>query len=336
MRGLDPLRPHPHRGDLIAAAAVPLTVAVLMIDVRFDGVWTRGALFALTLLATGLVLGMGLLARLEEDRPRAYQTVLLVAGLGLFAVTLVRFAQVLGEDAPLAASGTVTWMAVALAGAAAFPAWRLRSPVCALVEFLAGGLALLAFVDWVFAPKGPDTERWILLLLIVVYVVTHLRWRERWDRHAVQAVNAAGVAAIALALTFAGSLLGVQGAYFNGSQAVVQGGAFGTAMGAPDTWWALVLVAIGLGLAAYAAVDREPGPGYLGVVVLLLFVLLVGRPSNHGASLVGWPILLLLAGGFGIAAGLRPRRELPPEPGPGPTEPVREMPTRPLDRDEAP
>jgi hypothetical protein len=82
------------------------------------------------------------------------------------------------------------------------------------------------------------------------------------------------------------------------------------------TGWELVLLALGLALVAYAGVDREPGPGYLGFVVLVLFVVLAGQPSEDGASLIGWPILLLFLGGAGVAAGLRPRRDLPPEPAP--------------------
>ena len=175
-RALAAVRPHPHRGDLIAAAAVPLAVGVLMTEVRFASVWGRGVLFVLALLATALVLGMGLLAPLEEVRPRAYQTVLLVAG------------------------------------------------------------------------------------------------------------------------------------------------------GHAGTGWELVLLAVGLALVAYAGVDREPGPGYLGFVVLALFVAIAGPPSISGASLIGWPILLLILGGAGVAAGLRPRRDLPPEPAP----PVPPPPPRPM------
>ena len=63
--------------------------------------------------------------------------------------------------------------------------------------------------------------------------------------------------------------------------------------------------------------------------MLVLFVVLAGPPGTSAASLIGWPILLLLLGGAGVAAGLRPRRDLPPEPGrPEPPPP------RPLTGDE--
>ncbi len=78
---------------------------------------------------------------------------------------------------------------------------------------------------------------------------------------------------------------------------------------------------------AYAGVDSEPGPAYLGTAILSVFVALVGIPGAGGASLWFWPLALLLLGGVAVGAGLRPRRELPPEPpGPGggdpPTEPL--------------
>jgi hypothetical protein len=257
---------------------------------------------------------MGLLAEREEEFPRAYQTVLLVAGLTLLAVTLLRLAQVLGADDPLDSSSTVTWMAAVFASVAAVPAWeRINSPICALIEVVAGGIVVLAFVDWVFDPDGPTTFRWILLLLIAVYAAAHLRWRESRPRHAVHMVNAAGLAGLALASTFAGGLIVI---FADASD--------------PGTWWELVILAIGCGLLAYAAVDREPGPAYLGFVVLAGFVALAGLPSPDGASLIGWPLLLLLIGGGVVAAGLRPLQPLPPSPDagaePAPTE---VLPTRP-------
>jgi FtsH-binding integral membrane protein len=325
------VRPLPHRGDLIAAGAVPFTLAIVLLDIRMDATWGHGIHLVITALACGLVLGLGFRAEREEEHPRAYQTVLLLAGLVLLAVALVRLAQVLGSDAPLTSSGALTWMTAVFAAVAAVAAWgRIDSPICALVEFLAGGLFLLSFVDWVFDPRGPTTVRWLLVFLIAVYVLGHVYWRERKRRHAVNFVNAAGVAAIVLAVTFVGGLLAprIEGVYFNGAVDPSPGSiAYGPPLTLdPGTWWELVLLAAGLGLVAYAAVDRERGPGYLGFVVLALFAVLAGLPGSDGASIVGWPLLLLLAGGAALAAGLRPSRPLPPAPDaardPAPTEPL--------------
>src|SRR5204862_3789151 len=122
--------------------------------------------------------------------------------------------------------------------------------------------------------------------------------------------NAAGLAAVALALTFAADTL----IRFDGAPARGVGAG-----------WELFLLACGFGLAAYAAVDREAGPGYIGVLVLALFVLIAGPAGRDGASLIGWPIVLLLMAGGMLAIGLRPSHPLPPPPdagGPPPPPPA--------------
>ena len=318
------LRAEPDRLQLVAAGAIPLTIALLMVNVRFDGVWGRGVLLVLTLLAAVVVFGPGMAAEREDEHPAPAQTALLVAGLALVAVVLFRLAQVFGVDHPLRASGTLFWTTVLFAGIAAVPAWGPRnSPVCALIEVAAGGVSLLAFVDWVFDPHGPTTSRWILLLLIVIYAAAYSRVRAERPRHGVQIVNAAGLAALVLILSFAGAFL-----------------PFGSG-GRSSTWWELVVLAAGLGLLAYAVLERERGPGYLSFAVLVAFAVEAGVRSPSGASLVGWPLLLLIVGGGVLALGLRPwaatRRPVavrPPEPPPPPVTPPRAAPdegeTRPL------
>jgi hypothetical protein len=313
-RVFDGLRPHPHRGDLVGAGAVVLAVALAMVNVRMDATWGVGVFFVLNLLGFVLIFTMGMLAELEDGRPRPYQSALLVAGLFLLALTLFRLAQVFGVDQPLSASGTVFWMTLILSGVASWPAWGRNSAVCALIEVVAGGIALLAFVDWVFNPEGPTTTRWILLLLLAAFVLASLWRRDRERRHAVQMVNAAGLAVLALEATFFGSVLTV----------------FGPAPASPGFGWAVVILAGGFGLVAYSAVDREPGPGYIGVLVLAIAVFLVGQPNPSG-DLVFWPLFLLLVGLAGVGLGLRPRRRLPPEPGPERAAPT--TPLRPQDRE---
>jgi hypothetical protein len=61
------------------------------------------------------------------------------------------------------------------------------------------------------------------------------------------------------------------------------------------------------------------------VAVLALFVFIAGPPGRDGASLIGWPIVLLLLSGGMLAIGLRPSHPLPPSPdagGPPPPPPA--------------
>lgn len=315
-RGRVALTPHPHRGDLIAAGAVPLALGVLLVNARMNGPWGTGILLVLTALACGLVLGMGLLAPLEGERPRSYHQVLLLTGQALGFLALTRLAQVLGADEPLDTAGSLTWIFLVIAIGAAWIARTRRSAVCALIAALAAIVALLAFVDWVFSPEGPSTLRWLLLVLAAAFVLAALARRDAQRRESVYLIDAAGVAIVVLGMTFFASLFAPLG--FLGAPA-----------GAPGAGWKLVLLAAGLGLVAYAGVDREPGPAYLGTLVLLLFVLYAGIPGVDGASLWFWPLALLLVGGAAIGAGLRPRRELPPEP-PSPGAHPGDSPTEPL------
>jgi hypothetical protein len=326
-RSLDLLRPHPHRGDLIAAGAVPFAVAITLINLRMDGVWDDGVFLAINAVAAALIYGMGVLAETEGGAPRAYQSTLLVAGIALVFLVLLRLVDVLDIDN---SSRNFVWTGVLLTSAAAWPSWRRNSGICALIAAITGGATSLYFVDWVFDPSGVGTFRWILLLLMLGFVGMSVMLRDWRHRHSVQLINAAGLAALGLAFTFSSETVGsaVISSSTGGSSTVQTGLSVG--------WgWQLVILVAGCALIAYSGVDREWGPAYVGFAVLVSFVVISARPP-HGASLKWWPIILLVIGGAAIAAGLRPRRPLPPEPTAGPPATTTPLPAQPPPADEPP
>jgi hypothetical protein len=170
-------------------------------------------------------------------------------------------------------------------------------------------------VDWVFDPDEVDTFRWILLFLFLGFALVANRLRDERLHHAVPFVNAAGLSLLALAVTFA--VEEFVGVFFGGLAGALGEGDFGTGWG-----WELFLLAGALALIAYATLDRQSGPGYLGAATLFLFVLIAAVPGEEGPSLIGWPlVLMLLTGGLLFLALRGPGAEAPPAAGEPPPAP---------------
>jgi hypothetical protein len=295
---LDALRPKPFRGDVIAAGVVVLAALVWVVEVRFAATWGDGVHLAYATLAWSFVTTMAVLAPMEGGAPRAYQSVLYVASVALALAALGNLAQVLGADG-LDSAGTVTWVAALLAAQAlVFATWR-NSAACTLLGAVSGGIAVLAFFDWAFDVDRAATFRWILLGLIAVYALTAVGQRDRHFRHGVALIDAAGLATLGIALTFATDII-VLG--FDAHRTAAWG-------------WELLVLAVAFGLIAYSSVDREPGPAYLGVLNLIAFAIITsGGVRSGGATLVGWPLVLAAIAAFLLIVGLRPTTPAPPPP----------------------
>ncbi|HWE33036.1 MAG TPA: hypothetical protein VG410_06100 [Solirubrobacteraceae bacterium] len=304
---IDWLRPHPSRGDVIAGGAVPLSVLAVVIPLRMTQ-WATGPKFAVVALIALLLLTMGWLAPLESETPRAYHSVLLIAGLLPMLVALVLFAELIGAAHPPGAGGFV-WVLLIETALAWAAARRANSGACTLIAAGSGAGFVFAFVAWAFKPHSFDTYRAMSVVLTLGYAVGSLRLRERRRRHAVQLVNAGGLLTLLLAVTYLESTLIV----VRGGGLIPPSSGFFGSLSAPFGWKLWILI-VAFGLVAYAGVDRERGPAYIGVVLLLAFALLVGYPVSSRGSLVGWPLFLLIIGAGGLAIGLRPRVPLPPEP----------------------
>ena len=289
------LHPPAHRGPLIAAGAVALTVGVALAQLRIDP--GDGVQLLLAGVPAALLLWLALQARLEGGRPPAYLSALAVCGLALLDIALLRLARVLGADFDELPNGAIAWTAAAEAGVAAVLAVRRSSAIAELLAAVFAGVAVLAAWEEVFDPDSVTPLRWLLLGMAIVFALASLPLRGVSLRHAVQMVNAAGLAILAIGLL-----------------EPVGFGFFGFTLNDLPGLWKLVLLAGGFGLVAYAAVDRAPGPAYVGALVLATFVVFTGAAGDD--TLLGWPLALLLVGAVAIAAGLRPRAPLPPEPDP--------------------
>lgn len=319
---LERLRPAPYRGDITAAGAIPLALSAIVIDLRMTQ-WSVGVRLVVVAVIAVLILTMGWLTPLDGPAPTQYHSMLLIAGLLPLLLALQLLAEVLGANSlppPFAGAGRLAWTFAAEAAAALACARRANSAACTLIAGLAGAVAVESAVRWIFG-GGLDTIRLVLFLLSLCFAAGAVRLRDAQRRHAVSLVNAAGLAALTLGVTY---VIAITLGFERGSLGSSSVQSFFFARGSAPVGWELYLLAIGFGLIGYAGSDREPGPAYIGVLVLLSFALIVG--AGH-RTLIGWPLVLLALGVVGLVIGLRPSTPAPPPP------PTTVAPTIPLGRD---
>ena len=312
------------RGIAAGAAAVLLAVFVYLLLVRFDEKWGPGidllisgaaaaALLALALRLTDADRPAGGTAAAGEAgraggvvAPRGWVSAMLVAAFALTALALFSLADILGANTDDLDSSTITWIALVLAVGFAGLSLRTGSAICTFLAAVAAVVGVTAAVDWIFSPEAATTFRWVLLILAVVLAAAGVALRDERPRHGTVLVAAAGLTILGIALSYTGELF-IVGEGEAGENA--------------STWWELVVLAGGVGLAAYAILTREPGPGYIAAAVLASFVL-IARSSGDEPSIIGWPIVLLVLTALAAAAAFRPGDDrgaatTPPRDGPG-------------------
>jgi hypothetical protein len=275
------LRPPPHRGPLIAAGGVALAVGVALTVMRLGGELPRAAAVTILLASGALLYWLGAQAPNEDGRPPAYQSVLIATSLPLIFAGLI----VLGAGYEDPGAGTFLWVSAAVGALALWPAFERNSAISLLIAAILGGVVLIATSTVLF----DSASRVMIALYALALVLCGLALREPARRHAEVLIDAAG---LAIAWIAAGPFL------FEDESLPV--------------FWQILVLGAGFGLVAFGAVDRSPGPAYLGVVNLVLFIVV----AEDDDDLYWWPIILLAGGVAMLAAGLRPRRPLPPEPDP--------------------
>src|SRR3954447_22037153 len=117
------LRPPAHRGPLIAAGAVCLGVGVALEELRLADALPAGLHMAMLLAVGGLIFWLGAQAPNEGGVPPAYQSVLLVTGLGLLYAGLLTTADVLGANFDGFPAGAFAWTSLVAGTLALWPAF---------------------------------------------------------------------------------------------------------------------------------------------------------------------------------------------------------------------
>jgi hypothetical protein len=277
---------------------VVLATGLMLFELRLLNELSDVVHFLVLGIPAGVILALGLQAPNEDGRPPAYQSVLLVTGLLLLQPALLRLADVLGaEDPESFPAGELTWTLAVVAGVALYAAVKRNSAICLLLAAITGVGSLLAGWEWVFSTGSFTASRWLLAFSATALVMTGLALRESAARRSELLIDAAGLAIL---------LIGAQGVVtglFDESPAATSA--------LPD-FWELIVFGAGVGLLAFGAIDRSPGPAWLGFANLVVFIVAAGADSD--ATLYFWPLALLLVGALMMGAGLRPREPLPPEP----------------------
>ncbi len=303
-----------------AAGGVMLALGALLVLSRREGHWTSFELFLVLAAASVALLGVTMTGSAAAgDRAESWRSVLAVAGILLSPLALFQFLDWVGASTHhLLYDAAVLAVTGLLATACAR---RAQAPYLMLLA----GLALLGawMLVWikVFPDPSAETVRWLLLgggiaVLIVAALADLAGAIGAGDMLTAGSVGvvAAGILGVfvsafsALALGFV-----TVGSDHPGEGLPARFG--GHLSGSQTTGWDVYLLAVSLVLIVAGARARKRGPGYVGVLGILLFLLStaaqLGRTSSGQGpshSLIGWPLVLLLLGAAGLLAPLLRRR----------------------------
>jgi hypothetical protein len=303
------IQPDP-RGDwLRMLGGVLFALGAVILFARKSDDWAAFPLLIVVAVPCAVVFGLGALGALATGAVARWHAVLMVTGVLLSVLAFGQLWDTVGVNTDTSGFGFVIFACVT--GLAAFASFGVGAAYQALLAAVAGIGAWVFFFDMILDEPGATAFRWLLLLLCLVYAVVAFALRDREAPQAPEFVTAAGIAAVSVGLigVFAGAGPVLGSLFFGGTGAEGEGQSF---------IWDLWLLLASLGLVAYGAVAHARGPAYVGFLGLLAFALLQGAEvgallegDEPDGSFAGWPLILLLVGAAGLAAGAIGRRPPP-------------------------
>jgi hypothetical protein len=298
------------RGDwLRMLGGVLFALGATILFLRKSDDWAAFPLLLAVAVPCVVVFGLGAAGALAGGEVARWHSVLMVSGVLISPLAFGQLWDTVGVNTDSSGFGFLTFACVA--GLAAFAAFRVGAAYQALLAALAGIGAWLFLFDMILDEPGVTAFRWLLLVLCLVYGAAALALREREASQAPELVTASGIAAVLVGtigiLAGAGEAIG--GLFLGGTSVEGEGQSF---------VWDIWLLLISLVLVAFGAVANVRGPAYVGFVGLLAFAIIQGAEANAllegdepDSSFLGWPLILLLVGAAGLAAGAIGRRPPP-------------------------
>jgi hypothetical protein len=306
------------------------TLAGLLLGLGFFMAWARKSgglgegwgdwgLFFTLLIITVFLYGVGIMGRLSTPTVRAWQSVYIVFGILLIPFMLFQFIEAVGGNST--SDLNAFWVLLVTAGAGAFAALVADVRYALLLASIAVIFSLSTLWDKILS-NGLIAHYGIyrgllviygLLLLVGAFVVYRFdplaRLRpggaasepERWLR-AQDVVTGAAIAGVAAgAITFS--------AFFAQTSSL-----FAPPVASPSLLWDLELLIASLLAVLWGARFAVRGPTYVGAIGLLIFLVDVGSEVGidfKESTIVGWPLILALAGAALFVASLMPDVKTP-------------------------
>ena len=303
------IQPDPGGDWLRMLGGVLFALGAAILFARKGDDWAAFPLLIVVAVPCAVVFGLGALGAPAAGEVARWHAVLMVTGVLLSVLAFGQLWDTVGVNTDSSGFGFLIFACVA--GLAAFASFGVGAAYQALLAALAGIAVWLFFFDMILDDPGATAFRWLLLLLCLVYATVAFALRDREAPQAPEFVTAAGVAGVSVGLigVLAGASEAIGALFFGATPAEGEG---------PSFLWDLWLLLISLGLVAYGAVVWARGPAYVGFLGLLAFALFQGAEVNAllegdepDGSFVGWPLILLLVGAAGLAAGAPGRRPPP-------------------------
>ncbi|MFZ2051832.1 MAG: hypothetical protein WAU69_12980 [Solirubrobacteraceae bacterium] len=267
------------------------------------------------------VLALDLSAPRSREKAYPWQSVLMVTSILLGPVVLFQFLDWIGVSTGHVLLEAAVFALIALV--AAYAALRARVSYAALLAGLSALLAWLLVWDKILDHPSANTYRWLLVAAAALLFFISRRLFRADSIGAPEVATAGGVSAVAAGVfgVVVGAVVGVYGAATRALESSSGGRPFLAAAGGRTVFghvnssgfqhffWDLYLLVVSLALVWVGSRVRFRGLGYVGGVGVLAFLVSIvaqitriegGRSPT--ASVLGWPLALLLLGAAALVA----------------------------------